>query len=137
MSWQCRLIEYQKGMDLQIGDMFWGPTKEQYLADPLNYGWLYFFSKLNNLSEYYKQNNSHRRPLLVWLPGRNLFCVDGMCWNSEGKYGGWTVTGDAPVITVHPSINLVGSYHGWLQSGVISNDVEGRTFDETDGGRLR
>lgn len=47
---------------------------------------------------------------------------------SRGYYDGWTVTGKPPDITVSPSINYVGSYHGWLQNGVISQDVDGRNY---------
>jgi len=44
-------------------------------------------------------------------------------------YGdGWIVTGREPLITLSPSINIVGSYHGWLRDGVISDDCEGRRF---------
>jgi hypothetical protein len=31
-------------------------------------------------------------------------------------------------ITLSPSVNIVGSYHGWIRDGVISPDVEGRAF---------
>lgn len=41
----------------------------------------------------------------------------------------WTVNGDPPNISVSPSINAVGDYHGWLQNGVLSDDCEGRRFD--------
>lgn len=150
MVWQCRMVEYTKessGNSMKIGDMFYGPTKEEYEADEakpadeqIGLYWPYHFSKEKVLADYYKQNNSHRRPLLVMLPGHILFCVDGACWNTiDGKIvysGGWTVTGEAPNITVSPSINCVGSYHGYLQNGVITDDCEGRKFDE-DGRQIR
>ena len=34
----------------------------------------------------------------------------------------WTCTGEPPNVTVHPSINYGGLYHGWLQNGVLSDD---------------
>jgi hypothetical protein len=92
-------------------------------------GWPWYHASEESLSDYYRQHNSSRLPLMVVLPGRHLFLIDGKCWNGSQLYGGWQVTGDAPAITVSPSINIGGSYHGWLQSGVISDDCEGRKFD--------
>lgn len=40
----------------------------------------------------------------------------------------WSVSGDLPNVTVTPSINMVGVYHGWIQNGVITDDCDGRTF---------
>jgi hypothetical protein len=31
-------------------------------------------------------------------------------------------------VTLAPSVNIGGSYHGRIQGGVISEDVEGRRF---------
>jgi hypothetical protein len=134
MSWQCKLIDYSDRYRhqptlLQIGDMFYGPTEEQYNVDPDQWMWVWHFCSPKHLSEYYKNNNSHRNPLLVMLPPHDLFCVDGMCWDHGKYYGGWTVTGEAPLITLSPSINMVGSYHGWLQNGILSDDCEGRKYE--------
>jgi hypothetical protein len=107
---------------LPIGSMFYLP-----IGMDMN-EWPWCFAEKDDISEFYFQNNSHRQPLFVILPGRTLFLVDGKCWNSGHKYGGWQVQGEAPNITVTPSINIGGSYHGWLQNGVISDDCEGRTF---------
>ena len=109
--------------ELPIGAMFFVPEN----ADMNDWPW--FYASDNRLSDYYFQNNSGRRPLLVKFPSAcGLFCVDGKCWNSTKMYGGWTVTGEAPNITVSPSIVLGSSYHGWLQNGVIYDDCEGRIF---------
>jgi hypothetical protein len=40
----------------------------------------------------------------------------------------WDVQGIPPNITVSPSINLTGIYHGFIKGGVISADCEGRKF---------
>lgn len=126
MSWECRLIEYENQTwdDLKVGDMFLVPKVE----DEYELSWPFVSARQSNLSEFYHQNNSGRQPIVVVLPGRALFCVDGKCRNSQGSYGGWTVTGVAPFITVQPSINLGGIYHGFLQNGIISDDCEGRQF---------
>lgn len=136
MSWTCRLIEFTPDLDentLKIGDMFFAssavldPSKEA--EDALD--WPDWVAAHFKLSDYYKQNNSSRLPLLVWLPGRVLFSIDGKCFSgAQGYYGGWTVSGAPPNITVQPSINIGGTYHGWLQNGVLSDDCEGRKYDD-------
>ena len=153
MSWQCKLynivgiehVKYDPPLcgsmcgktmlvgadgtlhdydDLPIGAMFYVP------ADAEMHNWPWRDADKDHLSDYYFQNNSSRQPLLVKLPGiAGLFCVDGKCRDSEKWYGGWTVIGEAPNITVTPSINLIGIYHGWLQNGIISDDCEGRKFN--------
>lgn len=124
MSWPCRLVEKpplnEHGNvaweELQVGDMWFLDLPEAEL-------------RLRNLSAYYWANNAGRKPLVVKLPGPNYFLIDGQCFDSgRGFYDGWTVSGTPPCITVQPSINLVGRYHGWLQNGVISDDCEGRNF---------
>lgn len=128
MTWQCKLVVYDKSMTIQngglkVGDMFYAPDPESE-----NYTrWLEF--NTSNLSDYYKQNNSGRRPLIVVFPGPYMFCIDEMCWRSGERYGGWTVTGKAPLITVSPSINIGGTYHGFLQNGLLGDDVEGRMYN--------
>lgn len=62
-------------------------------------------------------------PLIVQLP-------DGFSWNIDGPSSngdGWVRTGEPPNITATPSI-LTGGYHGFLQAGVLTDDVDGRTF---------
>jgi hypothetical protein len=82
-----------------------------------------------HLSEQYFAQNSGRQPIVVLLPGKNYFLIDGKCFSgARGYYDGWTVTGTPPQITVSPSINIEGRYHGHLQGGVITEDVEGRKF---------
>lgn len=82
--------------------------------------------------EYLRDWDGKRPPIAV-------MCPDGTPWVIDERYGrddatghrvnqGWTVTGDPPNITAMPSINVVGRYHGWLRDGVLSDDIEGRTF---------
>jgi len=115
MPWQCRMIDPPKKRgDAQPGDMWF--------ADPV------YYEGSNFISDYYRQHNSDRQLLFIRVPKLQHgtdFCVDS---NASSGAGGWTVTGEAPNITVNPSINIVGFYHGWLQNGVLSDDVEGRTF---------
>lgn len=80
-------------------------------------------------AEYFQRWHGKRPPLVVRLPNRNFFCIDML--PAKGA-SGWDVSGEAPNITVAPSIyNAPGeprAYHGWLQNGVLSDDCEGRTF---------
>lgn len=58
-----------------------------------------------------------------------MFVVDS--YPTSDREGNWDVSvdldslviGQKPNITVHPSINCVGIYHGWLQHGVLSDDL--------------
>ncbi|BAW19523.1 hypothetical protein [Ralstonia phage RP31] len=147
MSWQCKLIpivgtkhvrfdppkdncivgktflvhengELLDHKELEPGSMFFVPEN----ADMNEWPW--YLATPDNISDLYKEV----RPLFVVLPDQSLFLVHGKCWSNGQKYGGWTVTGEAPEITVHPSINLVGFYHGWIHNGIVSDDCEGRQF---------
>lgn len=63
--------------------------------------------------------------IFITLPGGAEWCPD-MVSSESGQ--GWTVTGDLPNITVRPSVDQIGRYHGWLTDGVLSDDLEGRTY---------
>ncbi len=60
--------------------------------------------------------------LSVMLPGGYEWAIDGP--STSG--GGWTRTGTPPKITANPSIKSP-NYHGWLQDGVLSDDIDGRS----------
>lgn len=78
-------------------------------------------------ARYFTEHSETRAPVVVILPDGTPFCVDQRAWNNGGYFGdGWTVTGDVPVITVSPSINVVGSYHGYIIEGEITDDIDGR-----------
>lgn len=62
----------------------------------------------------------------VKLPDGTPWHVDGPS-KSSGVEKGWSRTGEAPNLTVTPSI-LSHGYHGWLSGGVLSDDLEGRTY---------
>lgn len=122
MPWTCVLHE-QRPENPKPGDMWPDPEMIE--------GELAEYYRQNLLSEkYFRRWHSRRPPLVVRLPNGVEFCVD----SRPTKGGtGWDVTGEAPSITVSPSINSNGfsrehGYHGWLQNGVLSDDVEGRKF---------
>lgn len=118
MPWPIRYYE-QEPENPQPGDMWPVPhwLEEPDLAELLS-------------EEYMQRWRSLRAPLKVMLPNGMRFCVDS---KPTGGGSGWDVTGKPPNITVHPSINYNGfsrqhGYHGWLQNGVLSDDVDGRKF---------
>jgi hypothetical protein len=87
----------------------------------------------NLLSNYYKEHNQQtRQALFIQLPD-GVWCMDGLASGDPTKKG-WTVTGEPPNITVAPSINSNRGnrkgYHGFLQNGVLTDDLEGRTYDD-------
>ena len=90
------------------------------------------------LSEHYKTNIATvRKPISVFVPARGAtekyrgtgFCIDSHPTGNDG--GAWQVSvdlaslviGQKPLITVSPSINCVGIYHGFLQAGVLTDDI--------------
>lgn len=138
MVWKCRMIEYTREVcpsKALPGDMFWGPTEAECDADEAlprhhqqDLWWPYSYCEGRYLSNYYQLNNSHRRPLLIFLPGRVLFCLDSIAY-STGVYGnGWKVTGEAPLITVDPTIHIRETWRGSIVNGVISDDLDGRLY---------
>lgn len=86
-------------------------------------------------ANYLKLPEPRRAPIVIALPdlvnGKfQIWYPDEQAWSgTQGYHGdGWVVTGDLPKVSITPSINCVGSYHGWVKDGVISDDVEGRTI---------
>jgi hypothetical protein len=112
MSWRCRLLPAHPGAAMQPGDMWYWP-----LAPFLS-------------AQYDRDHRGKRPPLMVCLPNRVVFCVDRVADDPEtnATRDGWTVTGEPPNITVSPSIDHPGGYHGWIRDGVITDDCEGRRF---------
>lgn len=100
----CRMIDFAEDPDYVPvpGDM-WFETGEEYG---------YHVS-----ANYLRDSAAKRKPLWVCLSGLVWFPIDSAPTNGGD---GWTVTGDPPAITVSPSINVVGIWHGWLRNGVLT-----------------
>jgi hypothetical protein len=64
--------------------------------------------------------------IYIRLPSGTDFCPDFKA--TDKRKNGWTVTGELPRISVSPSVNEVGRYHGWIKEGVLSDDLDGRVF---------
>ncbi len=126
MALQCKFIttEELKNLshkDLKPGDMW-------YLEHLVKDGYTIDFSDPQSyLAENYGRDWYRKRPpICVRLPDGKDWVVDS---RSTGG-GGWVITGEVPNITASPSI-LTETYHGFLHNGVLSNDLEGRTYDES------
>lgn len=122
MSWPLRYYETRPEQP-QVGDMWPAP----WLVRGEHTGIDFFLSDAHLAAR--RAGTITRDPLVVRLPDRTDFCVDGPTFSAGQRgSGGWHVTGEPPAITLTPSINIVGSYHGWIQNGVITDDCEGRKF---------
>lgn len=99
-------------------------------CNPVKNGWAG-----GSLSKHYlEQVASIRPPIVVLLPTRSggavPWCIDW--FPTDEPDGAWTVdvpwplvVGAKPDITVAPSINAAGLYHGYLQHGVLTDDLGG------------
>lgn len=104
---------------------------------PWQPGWCFHWGY--QLSNKYKNTVAvYRQPIIVMVPIRNAktehnatpFCIDS--YPTSAPDGHWEVEVDMetlvegyrPDITVTPSINCVGLYHGFLQHGLLTDDLE-------------
>jgi hypothetical protein len=116
MPWKI-VLHAERPEDLKVGDMYPAPWLLRW-PDAL-------------APRYHALPEPRRAPLVVRLPGPVDFCIDAREWNAAGHYGdGWGLSGEAPGITLTPSINIGGMYHGWIRDGVITEDCEGRRFPD-------
>lgn len=82
-----------------------------------------------------------RAPWLEGIKNNAYAAPDGKVWALKMPSGGewliygpssgggkWSVQGTLPRITALPSIHEVGSYHGYVRDGVITDDCEGKQF---------
>lgn len=124
MPIQCRLVDLEelrsRGEQPKPGDMWYAPWYIKEDGSP---------SGLLS-PEFVRDWLGKRPPLVVCLPnGEGLMVDSRYIKGGQVQDHGWTVTGEAPNITVSPSINAVGRYHGWLQNGVLGDDLDGRTYE--------
>lgn len=120
MPWTCKLVS-NRGAAEEIGDMYFS---ENYSRDHASE-----FDRV--LSPEYKRDWYGKRPPIFVMTPVGPWCIDAVSTDGNGNNNenGWTVTGEVPNITASPSINFPGIYHGWLQNGILSDDVEGRRFE--------
>lgn len=56
-------------------------------------------------------------PAISATIGRNIWKTTEAADRGQGAM--WDVTGEPPNITVSPSINVVGDWHGWIRNGEL------------------
>jgi len=119
MPWQCRMrepptTEERWGGDVQIGEMWYAPWLLTEDGQPAAPDYL--------STTYVEQRMGCRPPLMVRLPGGIDFCIDSRA-DSPGGERGWHIEGKPPNLTLSPSINVLGVYHGFIRGGVITDDL--------------
>lgn len=121
MPWTCQLRdpptpEERKAGAVSVGDMWfaWSLVKDGQPVVPD------FLS-----TTYVEKRMADRPPLMIRLPGGIDFCLDCRA-DCPGGEVGWQITGTLPNITVSPSLNVLGVWHGFLRDGVLSDDLNGR-----------
>lgn len=77
-------------------------------------------------------DNPRRLPIVIVLPDKSRWCPDMRARSEHGQHGdGWEVKGPEGKWTIMPSIHVVGSYHGWVRDGMLTDDIEGHVFPFT------
>ncbi len=124
MPWQCRMLTREEFYGRPMPDRAVGDTT---LMDPT---WADRHRDIIS-PEYFRDWYGKRPTVAVVLPGPVTWCVDNRATvpGSLGLGSGWQVTGEPPNLSLHPSVNLKGRWHGWITNGIISDDVDGRRFD--------
>lgn len=132
MPWQCVMRDeppdWGNGERPAIGEMWYEPEPHGQDRPP----------NREPLSAQYERDWAGRRPpIVIALPGVSrhgyrTVLLDGAYFGGPDVLNpnreGWTITGTPPNLTATPSIHAVGDYHGWLRDGVLSDDVDGRTY---------
>lgn len=127
MSWPIRYFESIEAVYAEYGDRGPWPIGTMYPDPEYLEHWI---GGKPLISPEYRASNASRPPLSVELPCGH-FCVD-MVTMQDGVPGdhGWAVSGSPPLLTLTPSVNIKGGWHGYITNGVICDDVEGKTFPE-------
>jgi hypothetical protein len=125
MAWALRFRDDPKPWkDAQIGDCWYHPNWVEGDAGRQ------FFLNHQASRKYKDQWADKRPPIIIRLPS-GPFSPDEFYGRPENTdRDGWTVTGSIEdgSLVVSPSVNIVGYYHGFVQGGAVSDDVEGRVF---------
>lgn len=74
---------------------------------------------------YWSKWAGSRPPICIVCPNGELWEIDRRSRNGQGWVVSGNLDGPRPTITCSPSI-VVDGYHGWLNDGVFSEDIEGR-----------
>lgn len=133
MSWRMRKVDAEK-MPKEIGDVWAIPLSRRYPDTTWDDGTVTpgeTFEEVwgDRLSPQFRASG-RGFVVFVTLPDKTDWCVD-LISTATGQ--GWDVDipdGDLERLTVRPSVNIVGYYHGFLWNGVVGSDLEGRVYPE-------
>lgn len=121
MAWKI-VFHGREPDNWQVGDMWYDE------------GWRHTHDLLSQ--HYLDCVQDQRPPLVVVLPPCDLFILDRAFSTSPTKQG-WQISlrselvvGETPQLTLTPSINCVGVYHGYIRDGIITDDCEGRRYHD-------
>ena len=110
MPWTCHIVPLDK-TPKEVGDVWLAPYLQGH----------------RRLSPEYKTTwLGNRPPMVIRLPGPTDFCPD-FC--ADDTNSGWQVQGGAAGLSFIPSVNILGTWHGFVTRGEITDDLEGRTYD--------
>ena len=135
MSWPCYMVEKaEKRLMREDPD----GSKTYHWFWRTSDGSLVPWDELKPGAMWWEREDGEPDELCVKLPGGSR----GTTWNidqgkrinalpgEKSRCPEWTRTGDVPNVTVTPSINWFGHYHGWLRDGVLTDDCEGRVIPQ-------
>lgn len=84
------------------------------------------------------ETRPRRLPVGIWLPGHGAWFPDVLGTRDRTEWTMAPAAGPEPGedvqawlsrLTLSPSINSVGAYHGWLRDGHLTDDIDGRRYD--------
>lgn len=69
------------------------------------------------------EKHKGKRPIIVILPPNVYFCIYSKPRkNGIGYEPGWEVSGEPESITLAPSVNIEGIWHGFIRNGAFTPD---------------
>lgn len=133
MAWQCFMVE--KTGEMEWRDLAGGGRVGNPYYRVVATGEIILVERSLPIGAMFYSDEGYDIKRGVGPDAKSLYVVTpGGYWPidhpSTGDGPGWTRTGTPPHVTVSPSINFVGQggYHGWLANGILSDDLEGRTY---------
>ena len=130
MGWKCFILDgppRNGTSDYQPGAMWIGDTDPRNPTEDANWN---FVPSIEYLA-------GTMKPWWIALPGPS-YTIEGeehktlqyfaLGQRASGNPTGWVISGKPPNITITPSIDCVGRYHGFVRDGIITPDCEGRLF---------
>jgi len=97
------------------------PTDAEFVASPPEVGDSFYDDDYLHIC--ISAAHTGKRALIVILPGHVYFCVySKQITDSVMHEPGWTVSGEPDSLTLSPSVNVKGVWHGFISNGSLSPD---------------